>query len=98
MYSHEKKYTKGEITVVWKPDVCTHSKECWKNLRSVFDPTKRPWINMEGDTAEKIMGKRVLAQEGSDLDTVIELYKKLIFSKPAFLKFLLFVKMEILLY
>ena len=57
MYSHEKRYTNGEITVVWKPDVCTHSKECWKNLRSVFDPTNRPWINMQGDTTQKIMAQ-----------------------------------------
>ena len=50
-----KKYSNREITVVWKPHVCTHSKMCWKNLREVFDPLKRPWINTDGAPTEKIM-------------------------------------------
>lgn len=50
-----KEYTNGDITVVWKPKVCTHSTNCWKGLLNVFDPRKRPWINMDGATSERIM-------------------------------------------
>lgn len=50
-----KEYTNGEITVVWKPKVCTHSTKCWKGLLNVFDPRKRPWIDMDGSTSERIM-------------------------------------------
>lgn len=48
----EKRYTNGEITVVWKPDVCTHSGNCARGLRAVFDPARRPWIDMtQADSA-----------------------------------------------
>ena len=49
------KYTNGEVTVVWKPDTCIHSRICWTELREVFDPAKRPWVNIEGSTTERII-------------------------------------------
>jgi uncharacterized Fe-S cluster protein YjdI len=50
-----KHYTKEGLTVVWKPALCQHSTICWKGLLSVFDPRKRPWINMAGaDNAQII--------------------------------------------
>ena len=52
-----KKYTNGELTIVWKPNVCTHSKICWKRatgLPEVFNPMERPWIKMENSSSERI--------------------------------------------
>lgn len=52
-----KKYTNGEVTIVWKPDLCMHSAVCFKGLGEVFDPQKRPWITPEGSTTERIVAQ-----------------------------------------
>lgn len=50
-----KEYANDDITVIWKPNTCIHSAKCAKGLASVFDPGKKPWINVEGATSEDIM-------------------------------------------
>lgn len=53
-----KKYSNGEVTIVWQPAVCIHSTLCWRGegaLPEVFNPQERPWIKPEGaDTARII--------------------------------------------
>jgi uncharacterized Fe-S cluster protein YjdI len=48
-------YTNGEVTIVWKPSLCTHSRKCWTGLPEVFKPGDRPWIHPEGATTERIV-------------------------------------------
>lgn len=53
-----KEYTNGELTIVWRPAKCIHSTNCWKGkegLLSVFNPSKRPWVNPEGASTEDIV-------------------------------------------
>ena len=49
-----RKYTNGEITIYWSPRECIHSAMCFMNLRSVFDPMKRPWIDPQGASSARI--------------------------------------------
>ena len=50
-----KKYTNGEVTIVWKPAICIHSGICFRGLPTVFDPRKRPWITPETATTKEII-------------------------------------------
>lgn len=53
-----KKYSNGEITIVWKPNVCTHSTNCWKGkngLIDVFNPMEKPWIKPHGAETDRII-------------------------------------------
>lgn len=54
MASLKKKYTKDNLTVVWQPDLCIHSKQCFKGLPHVFNPANKPWINMDAESVERI--------------------------------------------
>ena len=51
----KKKYTNGEITVFWEPDLCNHSAICFRMLPKVFKPAYRPWIEIDGATTEEII-------------------------------------------
>jgi uncharacterized Fe-S cluster protein YjdI len=53
-----KKYTNGEVTIVWKPNTCIHSRICWNTatgLPEVFNPAERPWIKPEAASTERII-------------------------------------------
>jgi uncharacterized Fe-S cluster protein YjdI len=50
-----KKYTNGEVTIVWKPELCIHSGNCFRGLNEVFDPQKRPWVTPDGTTSDRII-------------------------------------------
>ena len=52
-----KKYSNGEVTVVWQPSLCIHSKKCWKSLPAVFNPQKRPWVDVQGAGTKKIIAQ-----------------------------------------
>jgi uncharacterized Fe-S cluster protein YjdI len=49
-----KHYTNGEITVVWQPDLCRHGGACARGLGDVFNPRRRPWIEMQHADSDRI--------------------------------------------
>jgi len=52
-----KRYTNGEVTVVWQPDVCIHSTTCFRGLPAVFDPRRRPWVDIKAAPTAEILAQ-----------------------------------------
>ena len=50
-----KEYSNGELTVVWKPGLCFHAKECVGGLPGVFKPNDKPWIQVDNASTEALM-------------------------------------------
>jgi uncharacterized Fe-S cluster protein YjdI len=48
-------YKNDTVIVRFDPRICIHSAVCVGGLASVFDVAKRPWINVEGASAEAIV-------------------------------------------
>jgi uncharacterized Fe-S cluster protein YjdI len=51
----KKNYTNGEITVSWEPKKCIHSANCLRFGNNVFDPKRRPWIDLSLSNTEHII-------------------------------------------
>ncbi len=49
------KYTNGEITILWQPEMCIHSGICFRGLAQVFDPRRKPWIEMSNSETGTII-------------------------------------------
>ena len=52
-----KEYANQDITVVWKPDICIHSEICARGLPKVFDPNRKPWIEIDQASSEDIVAQ-----------------------------------------
>jgi uncharacterized Fe-S cluster protein YjdI len=53
----KKTYKKDNLSVIWQPDLCIHSTNCFKGLSGVFNPAQKPWINVEAASAEEIVNQ-----------------------------------------
>jgi putative redox protein len=47
-------YSNGDVTVVWKPELCKHSARCVTGLPGVFDIHKKPWVTIGGADSNAI--------------------------------------------
>jgi uncharacterized Fe-S cluster protein YjdI len=48
-------YSNGEITIIWQPHLCMHSRVCVKTLPEVYKPDERPWINPHNATTVQLI-------------------------------------------
>jgi uncharacterized Fe-S cluster protein YjdI len=51
----KKIYSTAEIEVSWEPDLCIHSAKCVQGSFKVFNPRRRPWIELEHENTERIL-------------------------------------------
>lgn len=47
-------YSHGNLTVEWRPELCTHCEQCHKSLPEVFAPSRRPWVDLLKCDADSI--------------------------------------------
>ena len=50
-------YKNDKIAVRYDPKVCIHAGECVRGLPSVFDVSKKPWIDVNGAAVDAIIGQ-----------------------------------------
>ena len=48
-------YQNEDIIVYWNPALCTHDTNCFETLGTVFNPARRPWVNINGDSPQNII-------------------------------------------
>lgn len=59
------KYSNGEITIIWQPQICIHSGICARGLIEVFDPRRKPWIVMSASDTETIKAQILKCPSGA---------------------------------
>lgn len=52
-----KVYTKDNLRIIWRPDLCQHAGICVRTLPKVYRPQDKPWINPEHAAVEELMAQ-----------------------------------------
>lgn len=50
-----KTYSKGDLSIIWKPGLCIHAALCVKALPDVYRPGKSPWIAIENASHDALI-------------------------------------------
>jgi uncharacterized Fe-S cluster protein YjdI/CDGSH-type Zn-finger protein len=49
-----REYRDGRIVIKWEPAFCIHTGRCFTGLPDVFDPGRRPWVDISAAAADDI--------------------------------------------
>jgi uncharacterized Fe-S cluster protein YjdI len=71
-----REYSNDEITVRWYAKRCIHSAACIARAPAVFDPRRRPWVDLGGADTERIIAAVEACPTGA-LEYVSPLKKEL---------------------
>lgn len=58
-------YRGKDFVVAFDPNVCTHSANCVRGLRSVFDVNRRPWVDVNGADRDTIAAQIAKCPSGA---------------------------------
>jgi uncharacterized Fe-S cluster protein YjdI len=50
----QREYATEELVVEWRPELCYHARACIEALPVVFDPERRPWIQVDAASADEV--------------------------------------------
>jgi uncharacterized Fe-S cluster protein YjdI len=48
-------YANDAIEVLWEPAFCIHARSCVRGQPNVFDPSKRPWVDVSTAEADAVV-------------------------------------------
>lgn len=60
-----KVYANDAIEVHWEPRLCIHTRNCVSGLGAVFDPERRPWIDVDEADPDAIAATVVTCPTGA---------------------------------
>lgn len=60
-----KEYSNGEITILWQPEICTHSGVCVKTLPKVYNPREKPWVKITNASTQELIAQVATCPSGA---------------------------------
>jgi uncharacterized Fe-S cluster protein YjdI len=60
-----KEYSNGDVTILWKPQLCAHAGICVKTLPQVYKPSEKPWIQPENASAQELRDQVAMCPSGA---------------------------------
>jgi uncharacterized Fe-S cluster protein YjdI/CDGSH-type Zn-finger protein len=58
-------YANDVIEVRWEPKLCIHARTCVRRLGEVFDPKRRPWVDVDGANPDEIAATVLTCPSGA---------------------------------